>query len=69
MCGFVRAELSRGNVRGELESKNLLDDGLVEVKGGGVLIEGIPSNAQVFLTRKGQRFIEEWIKANEELAY
>jgi len=49
--------------------KNLLDDGLVEVKAGGVWIEGIPSNAQVFLTKKGQRFIEEWIKANEELAY
>ena len=49
--------------------KNLLDEGLVAVRGGGVIIEGIPSNVVVILTDKGNRFIEEWIKANEELAY
>jgi hypothetical protein len=49
--------------------KNLLDEELIAVRGGGVIIEGIPSNAIVTLTDKGNKFIEEWVKANEELAY
>jgi len=49
--------------------KNLLDDDLVNIRPGGVIIEGIPSNVIVTLTIKGNRFIEEWSKANEELAY
>ena len=49
--------------------KNLLDEELIAVRGGGVIIEGIPSNVIVTLTDKGNRFIEEWVKANEELTY
>lgn len=41
-----------------LLSKKSLDGGLVVGKGGGVIIEGIPSNVQVILTEKGQKFIE-----------
>jgi len=52
--------------------KNLLDEKLVVVKGG-VIKEAIPNLATltvvVTLTDKGNRFIKEWIKANEELAY
>ena len=49
--------------------KNLLDESLVDIRGGGVIIEGIPSNVVVTLTNGGNRFIEEWSKANEHLAY
>lgn len=57
--------------------KNLLDEELVGYTAGlsrggvesAVFIEGIPTNVRVFLTNKGRRFIEEWVKANEELAY
>jgi hypothetical protein len=49
--------------------KNLLDEELIAVRGREVTIEGIPSNVVVTLTDKGNRFIEEWGKANEELAY
>lgn len=34
-----------------------------------VRIEGIPINVVVITTDKGDKFIEEWIKANEKLAY
>ena len=49
--------------------KNLLDDELIDIKGGGVIIEGIPSNVMVVLTSKGNEFIKEWISADEELTY
>ena len=49
--------------------KNLLDENLVNVTGGGVIIEGIPSNVRISLTQKGNQFIEEWISAKEELTY
>lgn len=49
--------------------KNLLDEGLVTLRGGGVIIEGIPSNVIVTLTDKGKNFIQEWISAKEELTY
>ncbi|MFH1439452.1 MAG: hypothetical protein ABIG89_02730 [Candidatus Woesearchaeota archaeon] len=49
--------------------KNLLDENLVNVNGGGVIIEGIPSNVRVSLTQIGDQFIREWISAKEELTY
>lgn len=49
--------------------KNLLDESFVNVIGGGVIIEGIPSNVKVSLTQKGNQFIQEWISAKEELTY
>ena len=49
--------------------KNLLDDDLVTSTGGGVIIEGIPSNVTVTLTGKGSCFINEWLEANEGLVY
>jgi len=48
--------------------KNLLDEGLVEVKSPGISDSGVPSVARASLTEKGNRLIEEWIKGNEELA-
>lgn len=49
--------------------KNLLDEKLVEVRGEGVTIDDIPFNVDIILTDEGNRFIEEWTKANEELTY
>ncbi len=47
--------------------KNLIDEQLVAGKGGGVIIEGIPSNVMIFLTDRGKQFIQEWVSAKEEL--
>lgn len=49
--------------------KNLLDEGIINLEGGGVIIEGIYSNVSVLLTNKGREFIDEWVSANEELVY
>jgi len=49
--------------------KNILDEELINVRNGGVLIEGIPSNVSIALTSKGTKFIKEWISGNEELTY
>ena len=57
--------------------KNLLDEGLVTTREGiargnialNVRMGTIPINVQVFLTEKGQEFVEEWLNANEDLAY
>ena len=57
--------------------KNLLDEELVSintdicVKGVTytVSIGNIPLNVEILLTDKGRQFIDEWIKANEELTY
>lgn len=57
--------------------KNLLDEELVsintdiEVDGVtySVSIGNIPLNVEILLTDKGKQFIDEWIKANEELPY
>jgi len=48
--------------------KNLLDEGFVLIRGGGVIIEGIPSNVIVTLTPKGSEFINEWVSGNKKLA-
>ena len=57
--------------------KNLLDEGLVTIREGiargnvalNVRMGTIPINVQVILTEKGEKFIKEWMNANEELAY
>jgi hypothetical protein len=57
--------------------KNLLDDKLVSINTDinidgitySVSIGDIPLNVEVLLTDKGKQFIDEWIKANEELTY
>jgi hypothetical protein len=57
--------------------KNLLDEELVSIREGiargnvamNVRMGTIPVNVQVFLTGKGEKFIREWMNANEELAY
>lgn len=49
--------------------KNLVDDELVDLVSGGVIAEGIPINVQIFLTPKGEEFINEWISGNEGLTY
>jgi len=57
--------------------KNLLDDKLVSINTDinidgitySVSIGNIPLNVEVLLTDKGKQFIDEWIKANEELTY
>jgi hypothetical protein len=49
--------------------KNLIDDELVVLTSGGVIAEGIPINAHIHLTPKGNEFIKEWISANEDLTY
>lgn len=49
--------------------KNLLDESLVNIQGGGVVIEGIPSNVIISLTNEGLKFIKEWISADEKLSY
>ena len=50
--------------------KNLLDEGLVEVeKEDKAWVAGSLGRTYISLTEKGRRFSEEWIKANQELAY
>lgn len=57
--------------------KNLLDEELVITREGisrgnvalNVRMGTIPINVQVFLTEKGEKFIKEWMEANEELTY
>jgi len=78
----VLNELRQGrpvNVAGNmlLLIKNLLDEELVVTREGmargnvalNVRVGAIPINVQVLLTEKGTKFIEEWMNANEELAY
>ena len=49
--------------------KNLIDEGLVELEEEGVFAGDYPINVFVSLTDAGQRFITEWIEANEGLTY
>jgi len=57
--------------------KNLMDTDLISINtkinvGGvssSVSIGGFPVNVEIILTDKGKQFIDEWIKANEELIY
>ena len=50
--------------------KNLLDDDLVEVtKSELAWVSGSLGRSYISLTEKGQKFIDEWIKANQELTY
>lgn len=49
--------------------KNLIDEKLINIQGGGVIIEGIPNNVIISLTNDGLEFIKEWKSADEKLTY
>lgn len=52
--------------------KNILDDKLVDLVAqsySGFEVKGLPNQAKVVLTPDGTKFIDAWIKANEELTY